>query len=65
MRTEVMQIDGVKATNDGVISLLVGSDVPGSSVTIKYQRGSNVLTQTLVRASTAELLDRKRMFELL
>ena len=60
-----MQIDGVKATKDDVISLLVGSDVPGSSVTIKYQRGSDVLTQTLVRASAAELLDRKRMFELL
>jgi hypothetical protein len=34
-------------------------------LTIKYKRGSQELTYTLVRASAAEIADKKRMFELL
>ncbi len=37
----------------------------GSIVSIKYRRGSKEMTTSLVRACTADLADKKRMFELL
>jgi hypothetical protein len=39
--------------------------VAGSIVSVKYKRGSQELTTSLVRACTTELADKKRMFELL
>ena len=60
-----MQIDDEKVTGDNIIDLLIGPDTPGSMATIKYRRGSDEMSYTLVRASTAELADKKRMFELL
>ena len=53
------------ATKENIIDLLIGPDTPGSMVTIKYRRGSDEMSYTLVRASTSELADKKRMFELL
>jgi hypothetical protein len=53
------------ATKENIIDLLIGPDTPGSMVTIKYRRGSDEMSLTLVRASTSELADRKRMFDLL
>ena len=60
-----IQVDGEKATKDNIIDLLIGPDTPGSMVTIKYRRGSDEMSYTLIRASTTELADKKRMFELL
>jgi len=34
-------------------------------VSIKYRRGNKEMTASLVRACTADLTDKKRMFELL
>lgn len=59
------QIDGKKATKENIIDLLIGPDTPGSMVTIKYQRFIDEMTCTLKRASSEELADKKRMFELL
>lgn len=42
-----------------------GAHVAGSIVSIKYRRGSQELTTSLVRACTTDLADKKRMFELL
>ena len=53
------------ATKDNIIDLLIGPDIPGSMVTIKYRRGSDEMSYTLIRACTTELADKKRMFELL
>ena len=52
-------------TKSNIIDLLVGCDIPGSMVNIKLQRGSDVMSHTLVRASTVDLADKRRMFELL
>ena len=60
-----LQIDGKEATKDNIIDLLIGSDTPGSMVTIKYKRFIDEMTCTLKRASSKEMADKKRMFELL
>ena len=59
------QVDNNEATVDNIIHLLVGSDIPGSIVTIKYRRGDAELSQTLIRVSTVELADKTRLFQLL
>ena len=58
-------MDDVMATKDNIIDLLIGADIPGSMVTIKFRRGSDEMSYTLIRACTTELADKKRMFELL
>jgi len=59
------QVDGKKATKDNIIDLLVGTDKPGSMVTITFKRFMHEMTCTLKRASVESLADKKRMFELL
>jgi hypothetical protein len=65
VNVQTLQIDGKKATKDNIIDLLIGSDTPGSMVTIKYKRFIDEMTCTLKRASSKEMADKKRMFELL
>ena len=64
----VVEIDGTPVTPKNIIELLVGDDVPGTSVTLKLARNSRsdqrTLQVTLKRASTAELADKKKMFQL-
>ena len=64
----VVEIDGTPVTPKNIIELLVGNDVPGSSVTLKLARNSRsdqrTLQVVLKRASTAELADKKKMFQL-
>jgi len=59
------QVDNHQATKGNIIDLLIGNDVPGSLVAIKYRRGAHEFTHTLVRASTKDLADKRRMFDLL
>ena len=64
----IHEIDGKKATTHNLIELLVGTDTPGSMVNIKCVRDSGVFQNTfevsLMRMSTATLVDHRRMFEL-
>jgi len=65
---KILEIDGTKATTNNLIELLVGTDLPGSTVTLKCSRDSGVFQNTfdvtLMRMSTAKLVDHRRMFEL-
>lgn len=61
----VVAIDGVAATSDNIIGLLVGEDIPGAIVSITISRQGRMHTVSLKRACTDELADRKRMFDLL
>jgi len=61
----VAAIDGTPATPNNIIPLLVGSDKPGSIVTITVDRASGSPEEVaLKRACTADLADRRRMFDM-
>jgi C-terminal processing protease CtpA/Prc len=63
---KIVEIDSTSATNSNVIDLLIGSDYPGTIVNIKISREGtpNLIEVALKRACTAELADKKRLFEL-
>ena len=63
----VVEIDGVLATKDNVIELLVGDDVPGTIVQIKVERPgfADPVLVCLKRACTEDLADKKQMADLL
>ena len=62
---EVIAIDSEKATTDNIIALLIGSDEPGSKVTITCRRNFvQTWDTTLVRARTTELVDLRAIFAL-
>ena len=61
----ILKIDGTAVTRDNVSSLLVGSDIPGSTVTLTVKKGfSNVIDVVLARMATEVIADRRRLFEL-
>ena len=63
----VLKIDGedVDESGAGLTKMLIGSDVPGTDVTVTVKReGDNVFDVTLTRATTLELADKKKMFQL-
>ena len=51
-----------RGCSEGLREMFCGS---GSLVTVKFRRGADEKAVTLKRACTAELADKKRMFELL
>ena len=63
----VLKIDGedVDESGAGLTKMLIGSDVPGTDVTVTVKReGDHVFDVTLTRATTLELADKKKMFQL-
>jgi hypothetical protein len=61
----ILKIDGTAVTRDNVSSLLVGSDIPGSTVTLTVKKGfSNVIDVVLARMATEVIADKRRLFEL-
>ena len=64
----ILEVDGKKATTHNLIELLVGTDLPGSTVTLKCSRDNGLFQNTfdvsLMRMSTSRLVDHRRMFEL-
>ena len=63
----VLKIDGedVDESGAGLTKMLIGSDVPGTDVTVTVKREvDNVFDVTLTRATTLELADKKKMFQL-
>ena len=63
----VLKIDGedVDESGAGLTKMLIGSDVPGTDVTVTVKReADNVFDVTLTRATTLELADKKKMFQL-
>ena len=61
---KVVAVDGRLAQPGEIVPLLVGDDVPGTTVTVTVQRGAQQSMVTLMRASTKTLADRRRMFQL-
>jgi hypothetical protein len=69
---QILQVDGfdcAEASTDTMHNLLVGSDIPGSTVTVtvkKYSQGVHGTVQdvTLVRMANEEIVDRRKLFEL-
>ena len=64
----VLKIDGedVDESGAGLTKMLIGSDVPGTDVTVTVKReADNVFDVTLTRATTLELADKKKMFQLI
>ena len=63
----VLKIDGedVDESGAGLTKMLIGSDVPGTDVTVTVKReADNVFDVTLTRATTLELADKKKMFQI-
>jgi hypothetical protein len=60
------QVDGTAATKKNVVDLIIGKDVPGTIVTIKVARSGvqAPFEVALKRACTADLAEKKKMFEL-
>ena len=65
----MLECDGRTATPSNISSLLLGSDIPGTTITLKIQRGETwmkeVLDIDLQRACSHEIADRKKLDELL
>lgn len=65
---KVVEVDSVSATNSNVIDLLIGDDTPGTIVNVKVAREGGsfgvIIEVPLKRACTADLADKKRLFEL-
>jgi C-terminal processing protease CtpA/Prc len=63
---KILEVDSQPVTNSNIVDLLVGADVPGTIVNIKISRGgaADPIEVPLKRASSAELADKKRLFEL-
>ena len=63
---KILECDGKTATPSNISTLLVGSDIPGSTVKLKIQRGGigfEVANIELERACSYELADRRKMVE--
>jgi hypothetical protein len=63
---KILECDGKTATPSNISTLLVGSDIPGSTVKLKIQRGGigfEIANIELERACTYELADRRKMVE--
>ena len=56
----VVEVDGTPATNQNIVELLIGSDVPGTIVSIKCKRPGvqEPFEVKLKRACTADLADK-------
>lgn len=63
---KILSVNGVPATEDNVLSLLVGEDVPGSHVDVTFTRAkvSSSFTVKLTRAATRHMADRCALYEL-
>ena len=63
---KILEVDSQPVTNSNIVELLIGADVPGSIVNIKVSRdgAADPIEVPLKRVSTAELADKKRLFEL-
>jgi C-terminal processing protease CtpA/Prc len=61
---KVVAVDGRPTQPGQIVPLLVGEDVPGTTVNITVQRGPQQIMATLMRTSTKALADRRRMFQL-
>ena len=61
----ILSIDQQPASEDNLHALLVGSDTPGSSVTVTVRKaGGDVKEVVLTRMDTEVIADRCRLFEL-
>lgn len=63
---KILSVNGVPATADNVLTLLVGEDVPGShvDVTMTRSKASSAFTVKLTRAATRHMADRCALYEL-
>jgi len=61
---EIVEVDGKAADADNLRKLLIGSDIPGSLMTLKIKRGGQHKKVTLKRASIKQLADQRRIFQL-
>ena len=66
---KILSVDGVAATADNVLTLLVGDDVPGSHVDLTLSKAGkaaagSAVTVKLTRAATRHMADRCALYEL-
>jgi len=62
----ILTIDGISVLDDNIHDLLVGEDLPGSTVRIGVQkvRTNQIHEVSMVRVASSEIADRRRLFEL-
>jgi hypothetical protein len=66
---KILSVDGIPATADNVLALLVGDDVPGSHVDLTMSKAAKGATASsftvkLTRAATRHMADRCALYEL-
>ncbi len=61
---DIIAIDGKPVNKDNVLQCMIGSDQPGSFVTLKVEKASGGTEEiTLCRMCSETIADRRRMFE--
>ena len=60
----IVQVNGKPVSAEELPDMLIGDDIPGTSVVITVQRGEEQFNLSLTRMATETIADRRRMFEL-
>jgi len=60
----IVEVDGQTVAGDSLLRAIIGEDIPGSYLNLKLQRGGGIVDVTLTRISTADVADKRRMFDL-
>lgn len=59
----IVEVDGRPVSGSTLLSAIIGDDVPGSTLTLTLQKGEQVAYVTLKRIPTADVADKRRMFD--
>jgi hypothetical protein len=60
----IVEVDGKSVSGSTVLSAIIGEDIPGSYLTLTLKRDGNMVYVTLKRIPTADVADKRRMFDL-
>jgi hypothetical protein len=60
----ILGVDGNALSGAALVSAIKGNDTPGSCVTLTLKRGAQNFSLTLTRIPTADVVDKRCMFEL-
>ena len=59
----IVEVDGKPVSASTLLSAIIGDDVPGSTLTLTLKRSGQVANVTLKRIPTADVADKRRMFD--
>jgi C-terminal processing protease CtpA/Prc len=60
----IVEVDGKSVSGSTVLSAIIGEDIPGSYLTLTLKRDGNMVYVNLKRIPTADVADKRRMFDL-